>query len=134
AAALGLLLFALAAAAGVVRLPAGDREIIIETDDPTVEVVVKGDRIVRIVDPKSGKAYQLDRNDLTLSLADEPGGLAVMLDGARPLTLKRQGERIATVRVVEPTSVAPLRGMKNEAPSARTERVDPSSVERMPAA
>src|SRR6185295_9466247 len=79
----GLALMAtVAAAAGVVRLPAGpDREIVIETDDPQIEVVVKGERIVRIVDPKSGKTYRLDREDLTLSLADEPDGLSVVLDG-----------------------------------------------------
>ncbi len=92
-------LLASLAAAGVVRLPAGDHEIVIETDDPTVEVIVKGDRIVRIVDPKTGKAYQLDRNDLTLGLADDPGGLSVVLDGERPINLKRQGKRIATVRL-----------------------------------
>jgi hypothetical protein len=100
--ALALSVFSLAAAAGVVRLPAGDREIVIETDDPTVEIIVKGERIVRIVDPKTGKAYQLDRNDLTLSLADEPNGLAVTLDGERPLNLKRQGKKIATVRLTNP--------------------------------
>jgi Flp pilus assembly secretin CpaC/tetratricopeptide (TPR) repeat protein len=115
---LALVVFALAAAAGVVRLPAGDREIVIETDDPTVEVVVKGDRIVRIVDPKTAKAYQLDRTDLTLSLADDPNGLAVVLDGERPLTLKRQGKRIATVRLVEPTSAV----AKEPTPSPATEQ------------
>ncbi len=92
----------LAAAAifAVIRLPAGkDREIVIKTDDPEIEVVVKGDRIVRIVDPKSGKAYQLDRTDLTLALADDPDGLAIMLDGERPVILRRKGQKIATVRL-----------------------------------
>jgi Protein kinase domain/Domain of Unknown Function (DUF1080) len=95
-----LVLFLLAAGAGVMRLSAGrDREIVIETDDPTIEVVVKGDRIVRIVDPKTGRAYQLDREELTLSLVDDPDGLAVTLDGKNPMVLKRQGKRIATVRL-----------------------------------
>lgn len=104
-----LLLMAATVAAAVVRLPAGkDREIVIETDDAEVEVVVKGERIVRIVDPKTGRAYRLDREDLTLSLVDEPDGLAVTLDGNNPVVLKRQGKQIATVRL-EPKSdlVAP---------------------------
>jgi WD40 repeat protein len=98
-----ILLVALAAAltaAGVIRLSAGkDREIVIETDDPEIEVVVKGDRIVRIVDPKTGKAYQLDRADLTLALADGPDGLQVALGGEQPVVLKRRGQRIAAVRL-----------------------------------
>jgi hypothetical protein len=95
-----LALLTAVATAGVMRLPAGkDREVVIETDDPDVEVVAKGDRIVRIVDPKSGKAYHLDREDLTLSLADDPDGLTVALDGKGPVVLKRRGKRIATVRL-----------------------------------
>ncbi|HMF16133.1 MAG TPA: protein kinase [Gemmataceae bacterium] len=87
---------------GVVRIPAGpDPEIEIKTDDPNIEVVVKGDRIVRIIDPKTGKAYQLDRHDLTLSLVDDPDGLSVTLDGKRPIQLKRHGKQIAVVRVVK---------------------------------
>jgi Flp pilus assembly secretin CpaC len=89
--------FAVAMAAGIVRLPAGpDREIVIETDDPDVEIVVKGDRVVRIVDPKTGRAYQLDRQDLTMSLFDDANGLSVVL-GDRPVVLKRQGKRLGAV-------------------------------------
>ncbi len=98
---LAALIFSLGVAiAGVVRLPTGkDRDVVIQTDDPEVEVVVKGDRIVRIVDPKTGKAYQLDRDDLTLGLADDPDGLTVTLDGGKPIVLKRRGQKIATVRL-----------------------------------
>jgi hypothetical protein len=93
-------LLAAAALCSVIWLSAGkDREIGIETDDPEIEVVVKGDRIVRIVDPKTGKAYRLDRTDLTLAPADDPDGLAITLDGERPIILKRKGKQIATVRL-----------------------------------
>jgi hypothetical protein len=89
-----------AAAAGMMRLPSGgDREIVIETDDPEVEVVVKGERIVRIADPRTGRTYQLDRDDLILTRTDEPDGLAVTLDGNSPVVLKREGKRIATIRL-----------------------------------
>jgi Flp pilus assembly secretin CpaC/serine/threonine protein kinase len=111
---LTLATISIAAAAGVVRLDAGDREIVIETDDPTVEVIVKGDRIVRIVDPQSGKAYQLDRNDLTLMLADDPGGLSVVLDGDRPINLKRQGKQIASVRLEAKAPPAPSAAARRE--------------------
>ena len=89
-----------AAIASVVRLStAKDQDVVIQTDDPEVEIVVKGDRIVRIADPKTGKAYQLDRGDLTLGLADDPDGLTVTLDGDKPIRLKRRGQTIATVRL-----------------------------------
>jgi tRNA A-37 threonylcarbamoyl transferase component Bud32 len=106
-AALAVLFLAVATvAAGVVRLPVGkDRVIVIETDDAEVEVIVKGDRIVRIVDPKTGRAYRLDREELTLSMVDEPDGLAVTLDGKNPIVLKRQGKRIGTVRLEKRTVV-----------------------------
>src|SRR5262249_14517451 len=58
----------------------------------------KGGRIVRIVDPKTGKAYTLDREDLTLSLVDDPDGLAVTLDGKGPVVLKRRGGQDADVQ------------------------------------
>lgn len=101
------------AMAGVVRFPAENgREIVIETDDPTIEVIAKGDRIVRIVDPKLGRAYRLDREDLTLSLLDEPDGLAMSLDGKTPIVLKRQGKRIATVRLEPTPGVAVAKGFE----------------------
>jgi Tol biopolymer transport system component len=99
---LALLLAGLTGAAGVIRLSAGKgREVVIETDDPGIQVVIQGERIVRIVDPKTGKAYRLDRDDLTLSLADGPNGLQVTLDGRQAVVLKRAGERIATVRLAK---------------------------------
>jgi tRNA A-37 threonylcarbamoyl transferase component Bud32 len=96
--ALALLLVGLTGAASVVRLSAGrDQEVVIETDDPEVEIVVRGDRVVRIADPKTGRVYQLDRADLSLKRTDDPEGLRVTLDGRREVVLKRDGRRIATI-------------------------------------
>jgi WD40 repeat protein len=104
--ALALLLAGLAGVAGVIRLSAGrDREVVIETADPDVEVVVRGERIVRIADPRTGRAYQLDRADLSLTRADDPGGLRVTLDGKQEVVLKRDGRRIVTVRVTKSAAV-----------------------------
>ncbi len=95
------LLLGIGAAAMAFRLtaPTDRGEGAIETDDPDVEVVVKGDRIVRIIDPKTGRSYQLDRGDLTLTRTDDPDGLAVTLDGDKPVVLKRNGQKMATVRL-----------------------------------
>jgi uncharacterized protein (TIGR03067 family) len=111
---LALVVFALAVAAGIVRIPLGnDRELVIETDVPDIEVIVKGDRIVRIVDPKTGKAYQLDRNDMTLS-TDDPDGLSVVLDGQRPIVIKRQGKQVATVRLETNSAKVVLEQLQGE--------------------
>jgi predicted Ser/Thr protein kinase len=99
-AAAALLVLTGIAAAGVIRVSADrDRDLVIQVEDSDFDVVVKGEHIVRILDRKTGKAYQLDRTDLTLSLADDPDGLAVTLDGKESVVLKRQGQRIAVVRV-----------------------------------
>ena len=98
----GLLVAAVVAAAVVIRLKTERGEVVIETDDPDVEVVVKGDRVVTIRDPKTGRAYVLDRADLTLAEADG-GGLQVTLDGTQPVVLKRDGTRIAAVRLERPS-------------------------------
>ena len=98
--AFALLLRVGAAAMGFRLTVRTDRsEATVETDDPDVEVVVKGDRIIRIVDPKTGHRYQLDREDLTLTRTDDPDGLAVTLDGDKPIVLKRNGQKMATVRL-----------------------------------
>jgi WD40 repeat protein/serine/threonine protein kinase len=88
------------AAAVLLRLSADrGREVVIETDDPDIEITVQGDRIVRLSDPNTGKAYRLDRDNLTLGLADGEDGLEVTLDDQRPVVLKRRGKRIAVVHL-----------------------------------
>lgn len=85
----------------VIKIPTERGEVVIETDDAEIEVVVKGDRIVRIRDPKTGREYTLDRKNLTLGETDGDG-LQVTLDGTRPVILKRNGTTIATVRLAVP--------------------------------
>jgi WD40 repeat protein len=88
------------AGAAVLRLSADrGQEVVIDTNDPDVELTLQGDRIVRLSDPKTGKAYRLDRDNLTLGLADDPDGLEVTLDERWPVVLRRHGGRIAVVRL-----------------------------------
>jgi hypothetical protein len=127
-AAAALVLMMTAGAATIIRLPSGgDREIVIETDDPNIEVIVKGERIVRIVDPKTDKVYKLDRQNLTLSRANDPDGLSVVLDGARPITLKRNGQRIAVLRLVTRRDTGAGADAESEAPAPR----QPTAVPRL---
>ncbi len=101
------LLFALAAlvAGVVVKFSTPQGEVMIETtDDPDVEVVVKGGKIVTIRDGKTGKEYVLDRTDLTLSMADGDG-FQVTLDGTKPFVIRRSGKQLAVVRLNPPNAV-----------------------------
>jgi hypothetical protein len=117
-----LLLVAATVTAGVIRLPAGkDREIIIQTDDSAIEVVVQGERIVRIADPKTGHAYRLDRGDLTLTRIDDADGLTVTLDNDKPVVLKRAGRQIAVVRLQRTA----------EAPEKVGERIRPPELPKL---
>ena len=97
---------AVAAAGGVVKLPVrADREVVIETDDPDVEVVAKGDRIVRVRDPKTGREYVLDRADLTLAQTDGDG-LQVTADASAEIVV--DGETVdGTVSVYAQESMTP---------------------------
>lgn len=107
-----LFLTGVALAAAVFKISTEQGEVVIETDDAAIEVVVKGDRIVRIRDPKTGREYVLDRQNLTLGELDG-GGLQLTLDGTKPVLLKRNGQKIASVRLVpkaaEPPAVSEVR-------------------------
>ena len=89
---------AAAVAAVVVRIQTDQGEATIQTDDPNIEVVVtKGGKLVRIVDPQSKQTWQLDAEKFELSMADQPDGLTITLDGKQPFVLKRKGEKLVTI-------------------------------------
>jgi len=93
----------------VIKVPTERGELQIETDDPDIEVVVKGDRVVRIRDPKTGREYAIDRQNLTLGELDGDG-LQITLDGKTPVVLKRNGEKVASVRVLPKAPPDPAPG------------------------
>jgi hypothetical protein len=97
------LLAVAAAAAVLVRVQTDKGEVTLQTDDPTIELVVaKGGKLVRIVDPKSGQKWELDPEKFQLGLADSPDGLTIDLDGPRPFILGRKGEKLVTITRAPP--------------------------------
>jgi WD40 repeat protein len=82
----------------VVRIQTEQGEVTFQTDDPNLEVVVtKGGKLVRIVDPQSKQTWQLDPEKFELSMAEQPDGLTITLDGKAPFTLKRKGDKLVTI-------------------------------------
>ena len=76
-------------------------EIVIETDDPTVEVLIRhGGNVVEIVGPRSKQKVVLHSGAYTLSLAGDPQLL--MIDLPNTFTLHRGDKKIVTVRRLLP--------------------------------
>jgi WD40 repeat protein len=93
-------------AAFTYRVQTDNGEVVIQTDDPEIEILLKrGGQLVRIMDPKSKQTWELDTVSYQISMADKPDGLKIQLPGKEPFTLKR-GEA-GIVRVFrEPKAVA----------------------------
>ena len=92
-----MFLLALAVAGIMVfRITTGKGTLIIESDDPNVEVVVKqGGKQVRIVDLKTKQEIELNSGEYEFQLAKAPDGLSLSTDR---LTLKRGKTEIVRVR------------------------------------
>ncbi len=85
----------------VVRMATDYGEIVIETDDPTVEVLIRhGGNVVEIVGPGSKQKVVLHSGAYTLSLAGDPQLL--MIDLPNTFTLHRGDKKIVAVRRLLP--------------------------------
>jgi WD40 repeat protein len=83
----------------VYRITTDKGEVVIETDDPDVEVVVlRGGKEVTVLDPRSRQKVRLDTGEYTLRLAGNPDGLKI--DVPPTFTLRRGDTKIVTVRRV----------------------------------
>jgi WD40 repeat protein len=81
--------------AAVYRIATDKGELVIETDNDDVEVVVsKRGEVVKIIDTKSGKHITLNSGDYELSLKDGQEGLKLSPDR---MTLKRGEMKLATI-------------------------------------
>jgi hypothetical protein len=92
------LLAALLGAVAVYRIQTERGEIVLRTDDPHLEVVIRrSGRLVRIRDRKTGQVWALDTDNYRIGMADRPGGLTIALPDREPLTLVRGDKPILTV-------------------------------------
>jgi WD40 repeat protein len=125
AAALVLLAGAVTAGVVILRVLTDKGEIVIETNDPTLELVARqGGEIVRIRDPRSGQTLELDTRNLRLRDLEHPDGLALELSWRGKVTFKSAGgtvtvttgppgaqaivEQPKALRVVDPVELAKL--------------------------
>ncbi len=82
-------------AAIVVKIQRDNQEITIQTDDPDIEVVMKRKgEVLRIVDKKSGKFWDIDTTKNDMAQADSPDGLTVKLPDSEPFVLRRNGKDV----------------------------------------
>jgi hypothetical protein len=76
-----LLLLAASAPAAVYRIQTDSGELVITTDNPDVEVVVRQNgKVVRIVDTKTGKEVKLDAGLYELDLKGPAEGLKLSVE------------------------------------------------------
>jgi WD40 repeat protein/tRNA A-37 threonylcarbamoyl transferase component Bud32 len=106
--ALALLLFGAGGlSAAVYRIATDKGEIIIETDDPSVEVIIRqGGKEVTILDPKTQHKVELRAGQYEIALGGAGGDLRLSTNA---FTLKRGDKKLVTVRRVEP-GAAPVVG------------------------
>src|SRR5262249_61078724 len=90
--AVALELVGLLAVAGIVlRIQTERGEVVVQTDDKSLELTVrKGGRIVRIRDLKHQQSWDVDTKDYQIAVADQPGGLVIELPGHGTWTLRRK--------------------------------------------
>jgi uncharacterized protein (TIGR03067 family) len=97
-----MLLAGLVTAAGVVyKIQRDNEEIVIKTDDPDIEIVMKRKgEVVLIRDAKSGQTWEYDTLKNQIGLANQPDGLTLGVD-KEPFVLRRWGRDVFAVTRVK---------------------------------
>jgi WD40 repeat protein/tRNA A-37 threonylcarbamoyl transferase component Bud32 len=115
-------------AAVLYRLPAGTDEVVLATDDPEIEVVtLENGRIVRIRDPQSKQAWEVDARRYKIGMADAAGGVKIALPNREPFVLKRDDQGNLTVTRL-PAEEAPV--VRVPAPEELAGRASPADALR----
>lgn len=84
------------AAVVIIRIQTDKGEIVIQTDDPNLEIVTrKGGAIVAIRDPKSGQTWELDTKNLTMRDLEHPDGLALEVPWRGKVTIRSGGGKVS---------------------------------------
>jgi protein involved in polysaccharide export with SLBB domain len=111
AALLGLALVGLGTASVSVRVKTEQGEVIVETDDPDIQLTTThGGGVIRIQDKKTGEVCSVDTRNYRFGPGEQQNGLMIDLDSRGPHTLSRDGKTVVTIRR---ESGVPVR---NEAP------------------
>src|SRR5207244_447043 len=91
----------------IYRLATNQGELIIETDDPDVEVIVKqDDQTAKIIDKKTGRTVNLKAGKYEIELGETDKNLTL---STHQFTLKRGDKEIVKVRRLEPKLTENLR-------------------------
>src|SRR5262249_16263325 len=89
----------------VYRIETDNGDIVIESDDPDVEVLVKqGDTTDTTLDGKSNQKVTLPTGDYTLSLSGEAEGLK--LESPQTFVLRRGDRKVVTVKRLPPIEIS----------------------------
>jgi hypothetical protein len=103
------------------RIESPRGELVIETDDPSIDVVVKqGGKQVTIVDPKTSDRIELHAGQYELQLAGVGEGMKLSTDS---FTLKRGDKTVVTVRREAPKAAPPFTPITDLLAGAGTEEV-----------
>jgi WD40 repeat protein len=91
----GFVLWRTELGATLVRIAGNKGELVIETDDPDVQVeVLQGGERVRLLDRKTGRKIDLQAGDYEVKVVDEKDGLQLSADR---FTLSRGGKQVVLV-------------------------------------
>lgn len=122
-----LFLAAVIAVIVILRIPTDRGEIVIQSDDPNLELVAtKGGEIVRIRDGKSGQTLELDTKNYRIRDLQHPGGLAVEIPWRGKVTLRSSGGKVVVTD--QPIAAKDKEPAKSQEPVAQ-----PKKPERLPA-
>jgi hypothetical protein len=125
-----LLLGAGGLSAAVYRIATDKGEIIIETDDPSVEVVIRqGGKEVTILDPKTQHRVELRAGEYEIALGGPGGDLRLSTNA---FTLKRGDKKLVTVRRAEPQAATAVQTTWSDATPQWQQSVQPNPFQILP--
>jgi WD40 repeat protein/serine/threonine protein kinase len=104
----------------VFRFAANKGQLVIETEDPDIQVVVKGENVVRIIDPKSNRTIDLAPGDYEIQVTELPEGLRL---STKELRLSRGGREVVKIWWEKPKVAA-----QAKSPSSPLDLLNPTRI------
>jgi hypothetical protein len=87
----------------------GPTEKTLPTDDPSVALVVRGRRVVRVLDPQTAHSWDVENRHYWLDIAEQPDGLTIDLPEREPVNVHLAGDGKLTVVKKGPDVAPPAR-------------------------